>query len=144
MTEHPLQALMKAVWNRLAAGSYIWNTRVSETPQPTWDKPYCQVYYISGTESNFLREQDAEFELGIKVIASDQAQSMAGAAQVIEALNDQGVQDLPTSALDGGTDWEISTSTQTRIIHMVEPFQNAVNIYHDGGVFSFVMGRKAT
>lgn len=143
MTEHPYQALMKAVFNRLASPSYIWGTKVSEVIQPNWDKPYCQVYFVSGEEPNNLRAQDATFELGVKCIAEDQAQSMVGAAQIIEALNDQGVQDLPTTALSGGSDWQIATSTQGRMIHMIEMFSGAQPIYHDGAIYEFVLGRSS-
>lgn len=142
MVEHSYQALMKAIVNKLRGGG-VWGNQVSEVIQPAWVKPYCLVYFISGGETNNLIAQDADYEIGVKVIADNQQQSLTGAAQVLELLNDKGEQDTSTSPLDGGTDWTITTSTAGRMIHLIEPFQNAQNIYHDGHVFSFVLGRTS-
>jgi len=134
-----LQALLTAVFNRASESDNVWGTRASEVVQPDWTRPYLLIYLISGGEDNDLRTPDATFELGLKVIADEQALSMAGAAQLAQLFNDQGVQDVLTGALDGGDDWQITTSTQQRRLHQVEFFNQAQPIYHDGHVFQFVM-----
>lgn len=141
MTEHPYIAMNRAIRNRLTDTPEIWGQQVGEVPNAAWVKPYVQVYYISGGDSNFQVIQDAEYELGIKVVALDMAQSLAGAARLTALLDDQGVQDRPTAALNAGSDWEITTTMQGRAIHIVELFANSVPIYHDGWVFSIILGR---
>jgi len=141
MTEHPYIALCRAVKTRLTAASEIWGQQVGEVPLATWPKPYVQMYYIAGGESNNIIAQDADYDLGIKVVSEDMEESLIGAARLTALLNDQGVQDRPTTYLYGGSDWEICTATQGRAIHIVEPFAQSQFFYHDGHVFSFVLGR---
>lgn len=135
---------MKAVYARLTRAGNVWDQQVGEVIQPRWSKPYCQVYWVAGGEDNFLKAQDATIDLAVKCIADTQDDSFTGAAQISAALNDMGEQDDTADPLDGGDDWVITTSTQMRIIHTVEQFAKAENIYHDGHVFSFVMGRRAS
>ena len=142
MTDHPYLALGKACFNRLTATPEIWGNQVGEVIHPSWVKPYLQMYYISGGERNQYKTQDAEFQLGFKVVAEDMEQALIGAARISALLNDQGVQDRPDVALAGGDDWEICTATQGRMIHLVEAFSDAQNFYHEGHVFSFVLGRN--
>lgn len=141
MIVHPYLALQRAVFNRLTTTPEIWGRQVSEVIQPSWQRPYVQMYAIAGGESNFLVAQDADFEMGVKIVSDDMEQALIGAARLSELLNDQGVQDRPTTPLSGGADWIITTSTQGRMIHMPEFFEKSVPIYHDGWVFSFVLGR---
>jgi hypothetical protein len=142
MTEHSYLALGRACFNRLTAAQEMWGNQVGEVPHPAWTKPYVQLYYISGGERNQYKTQDAEYQLGIKVVGEDMEQALMGAARISELLNDQGVQDRPDEALDGGDDWEICTATQGRMIHLVERFSDVQNFYHEGHVFSFVLGRN--
>lgn len=142
--EHPYLVACRAIFNRLTDTAEMWGRQVGEVPRSEWieNRPYVQLYYISGGESNFLVAQDADYEIGIKVVADDQEQSLIASARLSALLNDQGVQDRPTAALDGGNDWEITTCTQGRMIHIVEMFSKSVPIYHEGWVFSLVLGRK--
>lgn len=142
MTEHPYIALCRACFNRLTSTEEMWGQQVGEDPLAGWTHPYVQMYQISGMEPNRVQEQDAEYEMGFKVVADDMEQALNGAARLSALLNDQGEQDLPTAALYGGSDWDICTSTQGRAIHLIEKFANAQNIYHEGHVFTFVMGRS--
>lgn len=139
MTEAPLKALYRAINNQATAQAELWGTQVSMVIQPSWARPYLMMYYISGGEANAMRQSDAEFLMGIKGIADDMDTSMAMAARVSTLFNDKGTQDVTTGALNGGTDWEITTSTQERVIHMIEMFSNSQPIYHDGHTVRFVM-----
>jgi hypothetical protein len=141
MTEHPYIAMCRAIKNRLTDTAELWGQQVGEVPLTAWVKPYVQFYFISGMDTNFQVIQDATYEMGIKVVSLDMEQSLIGAARLTALLDDQGVQDRPTTPLYGGTDWEIATVTQGRVIHIVETFAKSVPIFHDGWVFTFVLGR---
>lgn len=140
-SETALAALYRAVKSRLSEGGELWDTRVHADVIPAKVvRPYVIFFVSGGSESNDLVEADASYQLTIKGVADTMQASLQMAARLSALLNDQGTQDRPTTALDAGDEWEITTSTQGRTVHLVEQFSNAQPIYHDGHVFDFVMG----
>lgn len=142
MSESAQQAVMRAIINRLATGGEAWGVRVWPDRAPANPvRPYILYFVNSGGERNQVREVDALFSVTIKCVGDTMVQSIAGASRLGELLNDQGTQDVGLNPLDAGPDWEITTVTQGRLVHLVEDFNNVEPVYHDGHVFDFGMGR---
>jgi len=105
-------------------------------------RPYWVFFFVSGGESNDVHRQDAEFVLTVKCVAETLAQSLDGAGRISNKLNDAGRQDGAAAPIPGTSEWDILTVTQERTVHIVEKFEKAQPIYHDGNQYRFVMERK--
>jgi hypothetical protein len=103
-------------------------------------KPYWIYFFVSGGESNEIRRrQDAQFVVTVKCVALTMSQSLAGAGQIEAKLNDAGYQDGAASPVPGVDGWQVLTVTQDRVVHVIEPFEGAQPIYHDGHQYIVVM-----
>lgn len=142
-SETALAALYRAVKSRLSEGGELWDTRAYADIIPAKVvRPYVIFFVSGGGESNDLVDADASYQLTVKGVSDNLQTSLQIAARLAGLVNNQGTQDRPDTALDAGDEWEITTSTQGRTVHLVESFANAQPIYHDGHVFDFTMGLK--
>lgn len=139
MTRSALASLYAAV-RRALLNDEEWANRVFPDVVPAEiARPYAVLFWVAGGEDNQTKRQDARITLTVKCVADNMGASMRGAGRISELFNDQGSQDGGNIAGDGN--WLITTITQGRIVHLVEMFEGAQPIYHDGHQFEFDMER---
>jgi len=140
MADTALAALIDAIGQAATAGVEPWGQRVySDFATSGADYPYLVYFWLAGGEENAVRAQDAFIRMGLKAVAEDQATAFACAVRLSALFNDRGTQDVTSGALNGGADWQITTSTQGLIIHIVEYVVGASPLYHEGHQFAFRM-----
>ena len=139
MAESALSAAYEMLHQQLSGD--VWGDRAYPDVVPAGVvRPYVVWFWVSGGEDNNRQIQDASFVFTVKCVANTMAESLAGAQRISELLNDHGTQD--DSALpDVSPDWEITTVTQDRAVHLVE-YQDGEPIYHDGNQYLIVMEAK--
>lgn len=121
----------------------IWGSRVFADAAPAGvERPYCVYFVVSGGADNVRAGlRDASYVVTVKCVADDLGTSLQGAGQINAVLHDRGggdrIQDLIQP--DG---WYVMTVTADRVVHLVERFEGAVPIYHDGQQFLVVMEAK--
>lgn len=136
----PYDALMLAVKHKLE-GQSLWQDRVYPDQAPAKvQRPYVVGFYVSGGENKIRQKRAARFVITVKCVGNTQTDSMQGAALISSLLNDAGSQDDQSFICGDG--WEITTCTQDRLVHLVEMFQGATPIYHDG--HQFIVAMEAT
>lgn len=134
-----LAAVYEAVYLTLR-NDPLWVGRVYPDDVPAGGvRPYV-VFFLSGGGDVQLRQgaQSVTVTLTVKCVSETLALSLAGAGRVEALLRNQGRQELGGVAVDG-SGWVITTITQGRTIHLVERFEGAKPIYHDGHEYVFVM-----
>lgn len=148
MAADSLQTLYEQLYSRLNGANVIWGNRVyPDQAEAAAQRPYVLFSYVSGGELNLTHNQDHEFTVQVKCVAGGKAgqtmeTAMAGAAAISDLLNDQGAQDRNGGTVIGNDDWLITTITQDTRVHLVDPFQAATPIYHEGYQFVIRMQRK--
>jgi hypothetical protein len=140
--EHALAALYRAVFQRLTGPGERWGNRVfPDMASAKAAYPYVVFFWQGGGERNAVKEQDADLVLVVKCISDGLAEAFDCAARISELLNDSGEQDDSADYLNGGTDWNILTSTQEETFHLPEMFEGVAPIYHEGARYRFIMER---
>lgn len=131
-----LSALYQIIYARLAGGDKpIYPDLVAaDTPRPYF------VFFSAGG-GNLLwttGRQNARHVVTVKCVADTMSAAFAGASEIEAALRESGAQDKTGGlvALDG---WQALTVTQDRAVHLVEAYQGAQPIYHEGHQYVFIM-----
>jgi len=138
MAEDPLAAAYRAIRARAVATPEAWGQRAyGDFGASGATLPILVYFWMGGGEINWRRQPDAEFVIGIKGVATTQAQAFAMAARIEALFNDQGIQDINSTPLDGGADWDIVTTTKEGQIHLVEQVSGATPLFHEGHRYRF-------
>ena len=118
----------------------VWGERVYADVVPAGVvRPYVVYFVVSGGEDNVRGDRrDASYVVTIKCVGERLVDSLQGARQLVERLDDHGVQDRSGVLIDPAG-WTITTITADRAVHVVERFEGAIPIYHDGHQFIIVM-----
>ena len=147
-----LNALYKAISNRLGGANALWGDRVRPEYIPSTDpRPAIVFGLVSGGDNSKLRQRDPSYLIDIKIITASDGQNasrdaMAGAGFITDLVNNQGSQDVDDNnvatsrAMSGDTEWEITTITQGARIHIVDNWsKNGIAVYHSGHEFLVTM-----
>lgn len=142
MAETALEALYRAVGQRLTAQSEIWAERAYPDLAPKGTpRPYVLFAWAGGGEINQLTRQDAEIVLTVVCFADKLDVAFRGAGRISALLNDadlsNGTAGTPP-ALDGGADWQIIHVNQEQIVHLIELVDGAW-VYREGHRFRVLM-----
>lgn len=138
-----LEALYTAVYTTLR-GVPVWGDRVSPDYIPA-DVPLPAAVFFASSGGSVQRRQDrqaAQFTLTVKCISDNLRDSLDGAAAIAGALKDAGAQDKPGVRMVQPAGWIITTVTQRRAVHVVELYQGAEPVYHDGHEYVFVIEER--
>jgi hypothetical protein len=144
LSEHHAAALARAVKTRLTATSEIWEGRVYQAaPLAAEDKkiifPYVVSSHVGGGKIPKEKNDWVSLLWQIRVIAKDLGQAYDAAARISALFQNADV--THNNALDGGSDWEISTVAEVDDVHVPEQVDSGM-LYHVGSVFRVVMQRK--
>jgi len=122
-------------------GAGVWGERCYADAAPAGvARPYVVWFVAGGGEANERVDRaDAAYTVTVKCVADTLAAALVGAEQVHEALNDTGAQDRRAGLVQPANGWTISTVTAGRAVHLVERFEGAQAIYHDGYQFDVRM-----
>ena len=143
MAEHALWALYQALFSKLNGANSLWADRVFPDVAPAWadvGQGYVLFFWTGGGEDNTVVEEDARITLTIKVVSDSMEDAAKMAAALSSLLNDKGTQETSAPALASQGGWEFTAITKGRAVHLVERFSEAVNIYHEGNSYEFIMG----
>jgi hypothetical protein len=141
MADTALWALYQGVANALMGANSLWGDRVFPDVAPAWaGDDYVLFFWTGGGEANEVVEADAHITLTIKGVSDSMEDAMKMAGAIAALLNDKGSQEATTPAVNAGPDWVVTAITQGRVVHLVEKFTQAVNIYHEGASYEFVLG----
>lgn len=136
VTEHPLEAVYRAVRLKLIESAEMWGNRVHLGIAPAGtERPYVVYSLADGSEPNRVRRQDFEALLLVKVVGLNLSVALTGLQRVATLLNDSGDQDV-TPGLNAGTQWRITTVTKGRDVQFSEHI-NGVEVFHAGSNFRF-------
>lgn len=118
----------------------IWGERVYADAAPAGVvRPYVVYFVVSGGEDNVRADRrDGSYVATVKCVADTQALTFRGACQILDALHQRGMQDRQRGVICPAG-WTITTITADRAVHVVERFEGAVPIYHDGNQFLITM-----
>lgn len=141
MAERALWALYQGLFTTLNGANSLWGDQVYPDAAPAWaGQDYLLYFWTGGGEANDVVEQDARITLTIKAVSDSLEDAMKMAAAVAALLNDKGTQETTTPAVSAAPDWLVTAITQGRIVHLLEKFSDAVNVYHEGNSYEFIMG----
>jgi hypothetical protein len=136
--EDPLAALYRALQTRLLNADPLWGARVYSDLVPTGViRPYVIVTFNAGGETNNHVHPDANIVLIVKCVAETLSEATRGAGRIHALLNDADMSS--NSALGGGPEWIIKTSTAEQKIHYPELVDGAKRLIHSGNRYRFNM-----
>jgi len=113
----------------------VWGNRVHVTQAPVSSKrPYVQIFLAGGGAANIVKQKDASLLIAVKVIADSLSESLVGAGQISDLLDDNGEQEGGANPVTG-VDFEISNISEGLTISYAEPVENARSVYHGGAQY---------
>lgn len=135
-----MAALYQALRLNLANASPIWADRAYADIAPAGvTRPYVVWFAVSGGRDLVRQDvQSASYVVTVKCVADTLALSLAGQEAIRAVLDDNGTQDRRNTLVQP-TGWRVHTITADRAVHVVERFEGAQAIYHDGYQYSVVM-----
>jgi hypothetical protein len=120
------------------SGQGSWGTRVWADVVPAGvARPYAVYHVQADLAPNQVVGQDAEVEIAVKVVADTLAAAMTGAGVAHDLLDGAGEGESGALAAAGG--WTLCTVTAVQGVHLVERYEGAKPIYHEGFVFQLVL-----
>lgn len=139
-----MQTAMAAAYQVLRSqlvGSVTCGDRVYAELAPAGvEKPYIVVFSLAGGEIHRTQTADASLLFGVKCVAKTMGDAMDGAGWIKARLNDRGRQD--DAPLPAVADWYVTTTTEETAISLVEMFEGAQPIYHQGAQYRLIMEAK--
>lgn len=133
-----LAALQIMLFNRLR-GTDEWGDRVfADMATAGTVRPYC-IFFWAGGGDELIRQgvQNARLVMTVKCVADTQGAAFGGAARIEALLRSQGSQE--EAGIPATSGWVVTTVTQDRVVHLVEAWEGAERIYHDGHQYIFRM-----
>lgn len=145
MAESYQAALARASKQRLTASPEPWGQQVFNgmRPIPSEGKPISYPYvvctFVGGGNQPLYYTPWVRVLWQIRATAKSREAAYACQARIDALFTD--ADNSRALALDGGTDWEISTCTQLDGLDVAEPYDSNF-LYHAGYTFRVVMQRK--
>lgn len=133
-----LDSLYQMIYTEMN-GASVWGARVFPDMAPAdTARPYAIFFYSGGGENLVTPSaQNARLVVTVKTVADTMSEAFTGAAAIETLLRNQGLHESAGIAAVGG--WQVLTSTQDRVVHLVEMYQGAAPIYHEGHQYVFEM-----
>lgn len=142
MSETAIGALYQILRAHLAANDGLWQTRAHplEVIPAKVSRPYVVYFVVAGGDGQEIRTERARLVVSVKCVGDTLGDSLAGAERIRAYLDNSGTQDT-NPRLPSLTSWAVTTVSIDRVISLVERFEGAQPIYHNGNQFVFTMER---
>lgn len=148
MADSALRALYLVLSSHLNAAASpvnLWGNRAKplEEVEAGLEKPYSCFFWAGGGEERIAAPSTEEERLilTVKGVALDMKDALTMQQQITGLLRNSGSQDVDPR-LPSNDDFDILTVTRDRVVWLVEKFEGAVDIYHAGHLYEFLMERK--